>query len=208
MANILGLIHLLIEEISDENQEIKLHLNFLEKSANRLDEVIHDLNKVLDLRDQKDDKKEVIHLEELTKKIRLNLYYQIRDCGALIHTDFSEVDEIFSVKSYFESILFNLISNAIKYRSNERQLEIFIKTFLKDDKIEMIVRDNGLGIDLKYVKEKVFMLYQRFHANIKGKGLGLYLVKTQIETLGGTIDINSEIDNGTSFVISLPKFPE
>ena len=143
-------------------------------------------------------------MDYLIEKIKLSLAIQIKYCGALIKTDFSEINEIHNVKSYIDSILYNLISNSIKYRNPEKQPEIFIKSSLKEDKIEIMVKDNGIGMDLNIYKEKVFMLYQRFHLDIEGKGMGLYLVKSQIEALGGSIEVESEVNIGTSFYIHLP----
>jgi len=109
------------------------------------------------------------------------------------------------VPVYIESILYNLVSNGIKYRAPERTPVINLKTTQEGDRVVMTVRDNGIGMDLTKLREKVFTLYQRFHHHVEGKGMGLFLVKTQVEALNGTIEIESNVHEGTIFKISLPN---
>ena len=101
-------------------------------------------------------------------------------------------------------ILINLVSNAIKYRALDRKPVIKIKTSLAGDRIKLTVQDNGIGMELTRLKEKVFTLYQRFHHHVEGKGLGLFLVKTQVEAQNGVIEIDSNVNEGTTFTIFLP----
>jgi signal transduction histidine kinase len=95
--------------------------------------------------------------------------------------------------------LYNLISNAIKYRDPDRSPVIDIKTEKLADEIRLTVSDNGLGIDTSVHRDKLFTLYSRFHTHLEGKGLGLYLVKTQITAMGGRIEIESEVNKGSTF---------
>ena len=112
---------------------------------------------------------------------------------------------IFSIRGFIHSIIYNIISNAIKYKSPERKPEIQVKIYQEDNNIILIIADNGLGIDLPHQRDKVFGLYKRFHFHTEGKGVGLYTVKTQVEILGGKIDVQSDVDKGTTFKISLPS---
>jgi anti-sigma regulatory factor (Ser/Thr protein kinase) len=99
------------------------------------------------------------------------------------------------------SILYNLISNAIKYRSLDRPLEITITAQEDGDYIRIDVVDNGIGLDVERYKEKLFGLYKRFHTHTEGKGIGLFLVKLQTEVLGGKVDVKSTPGKGTTFSI-------
>jgi signal transduction histidine kinase len=109
------------------------------------------------------------------------------------------------VRSYVQSILYNLVSNAIKYRSPDRPLQIDVHTFPEGGFICLEVKDNGLGIDLEKNQQKMFGMYKRFHKQIPGKGLGLHLVKTQIEAVGGSIAVESEKGKGTTFKVLFPN---
>ena len=118
-----------------------------------------------------------------------------------IRYDFPDINEYFTIKPYLYSIFLNLISNSVKYRQPDNHCVIEIMSHLLKNKIELTFSDNGMGIDLKKKGEQVFGLYKRFHENIEGKGIGLFMVKTQVETLGGKISIKSEQNVGTEFKI-------
>jgi signal transduction histidine kinase len=100
-----------------------------------------------------------------------------------------------------ESIFYNLISNAIKYKHPGRKPVIGVKSQIQDDYVQIEIADNGLGIDLEEHKENLFSLYKRFHSHVEGRGVGLYLVKTQVTALGGKIDVKSKEGEGTVFTL-------
>ena len=109
-------------------------------------------------------------------------------------------DEIDYYKLYLDSIVLNLMSNALKYRNTERPLRISITTSKDDNSLS--ISDNGVGIDLKKHGRNIFGLRKRFHKNIPGKGLGLFITKNQIQSLGGDISVQSEVNVGSTFKIS------
>jgi signal transduction histidine kinase len=100
-----------------------------------------------------------------------------------------------------ESIFLNLLTNAIKYRSENKQLRVTISSKVVDNDLILTFKDNGIGIDLVRNRDKIFGLYQRFHNHPDSKGLGLYLVKSQVEAMGGTINVESTVGKGTTFII-------
>ena len=108
---------------------------------------------------------------------------------------------IYSNKSYLESIIQNLLTNSLKYKSLDRTLEIKISLVEQVNYIWLIFEDNGIGIDLPKYKEKLFGLYQKFHDSPDSKGLGLYLVKSQIESMNGKIEVESTVGVGTKFIL-------
>ncbi|UPT72353.1 MAG: ATP-binding protein [Flavobacterium sp. JAD_PAG50586_2] len=83
-----------------------------------------------------------------------------------------------------------------------RQLKVTIATKVEDDNVIITFKDNGIGIDLDKNKDKIFGLYQRFHNYPDSKGLGLYLVKSQVESMNGTISVASTVGKGTTFTIT------
>lgn len=144
-----------------------------------------------------------IKLEEIINKTTKTLKDEINKINAQIILKLSD-PYTKSNKTYLESIFLNLFSNALKYRSLERPLEITITSeSISNERTQIRFSDNGIGIDIKRHKERVFGLYQRFHESIEGKGIGLFLIKSQITALGGTIYIESEVGKGTSFIINI-----
>ena len=104
-----------------------------------------------------------------------------------------------------KSIFYNLIINALKFSKPQQSPEIKIWSEIENDLIKIHFKDNGIGIDLNRYGDSIFGLYKRFNLNIEGKGLGLFMVKTQIEFLGGQIEVKSKINEWTEFIISLPN---
>lgn len=115
-----------------------------------------------------------------------------------------QADTIQSIDTYLESILYNLIYNGIKYCRDDVKSTIQIHSYKKRNRVYIEVEDNGIGIDLDRFGKKIFGLYQRFHDHVNGKGIGLYLVKTQVEALQGKISIDSEVNRGTTFKLTFP----
>lgn len=200
IANLMGLANLLQLDITDsEKQQI---FGYVLKATNEMDSLIKDLNAILSTRSSYSEKTETFTMEEIVESVRNNLEKEIKDSGAKLIADIG-ASTITSIKSYVLSIVYNLTSNAIKYRSPERDPVVRIATYRSDDKFVIEVKDNGIGIDLEKHGKQVFGLYKRFNNAVDGKGLGLYMTKTQVEMMGGTIEIKSAPGEGTSFIVSL-----
>jgi PAS domain S-box-containing protein len=179
--------------------------NLLQKvvtTAEKLDGIIKDLNEVLNQSGSDKKNFQLVNLSEIVEIIvSLN---ESKD--VTIRTDFIDVPVIYSIKSYIYSILFNLISNAIKYKKADHPACIQIRSECNDDEHILIrVRDNGMGIDLDKYGDKLFGFYKRFHFHVEGKGLGLHITKNQVDFLGGTISVQSKPDEGCEFTVMLPK---
>jgi two-component sensor histidine kinase len=185
--------------LQGDHREFYTHIK---TSVNRLDNIISDLSKIIDIRHDIFHIRQKINLDEVVKEILNGLKKDIDDHSVIIKTDFSKCPEIYSVRPMVHSILYNLISNAIKYRSPSRIPEISISSDI-NKKYLLRVSDNGLGIDLENNQRDLFKLYKRFHFHTEGKGLGLYLVKLQAESLGGRVDVSSELNRNTTFTVLL-----
>jgi signal transduction histidine kinase len=118
-----------------------------------------------------------------------------------IRADFSKAPDINYPQLYLQSILQNLISNSIKFRNPNKASLIEIETLEKDEGHYLIIKDNGLGMDLGNSKDIIFRLFKRMHTHTEGTGVGLYIVNSLVESHGGTIEVNSEINKGTTFKI-------
>jgi signal transduction histidine kinase len=202
VARLLGLTDLLNRSKLDHDRtEIS---TMIHKSGRELDEVLKDLNQIIDLRNDLYQVREKILFADEWQKTLFVLQEQLRPAYK-IEIDFNQAPYIYSIRAMIQSIVYNLVSNAIKYRNPEKELRIDVTTSLQPDgAVVLRVKDNGLGINLGTQKENIFKLFKRFHTHVDGKGLGLYLVKTQVDTLGGSIEIESEINRGTTFIITLP----
>jgi signal transduction histidine kinase len=102
-----------------------------------------------------------------------------------------------------ESIMLNLVTNAIKYRSPERLPVVIINAHTNYKGIVITIEDNGLGIDLERYRNKLFGMNKTFHGNEDARGLGLYITKNQVESMGGRIEVESKLNVGTKFSVYL-----
>ena len=178
----------------------------IELTTEALDQTIKDLNLSLSLKNADRDLFREIRFVEAMKDVDGLLSEEIIKKEAIIQTDFSGAETIVGAKSYVVNILYNLILNALNYsRDNEKPL-ITITTEQTDSTIVLKVSDNGIGMELTPERErKIFDMYGRLSGATEGKGLGLYLVKTQVEAMNGKIEVMSEKEVGTSFIMHFFK---
>lgn len=200
VANIMGLTNCLLD-LENEPEEKEILTQGLRTSVNNLDTVIKDLNEILKMKREISENKIEVRFPELMQDIRSSIHSLIQHEKVSFVTNFDACESMLSIRSYLYSIFYNLISNSIKYRRKDIAPVIHIHSEVKQKTLALIFNDNGMGINLDKNKDHVFGMYKRFHTHTEGKGMGLYMVKTQVETLGGTISINSKVDHGTEFII-------
>ena len=204
LSNLTGLLNIM-EDIPVENPELKEILNGFSKSTHLLNETINDLVKVIIIKDNPSIQKEELLIKDVFENVFNQLSYLISLHKPILKIELEKVTILNINKAYLESILLNLFTNSIKYRSPKRVLRVFVSSTEVNGNIILIFKDNGIGIDLERNGDKIFGLYQRFHNHPDSKGLGLYLVKSQVESMGGTIAVESEVDKGTTFTITFKK---
>ncbi len=200
IARLLGLTSIFDPDNIDfkHNQAVLTKVN---QEANELNSIIKDLNLIIDLQKGKESAITKFNFQELMDGVQQQLEEEIKRSGATIEFKCS-LTTTKSVKAYWESILYNLISNAIKYRSAKPPI-IHVELYPTQQYLNLVVKDNGLGFELEKVEGKMFQPYQRFNENIQGKGLGLFLVKTQVELLHGKIKVYSKRGVGSMFRMQL-----
>ncbi|WP_348619984.1 sensor histidine kinase [Pedobacter lusitanus] len=200
LANLIGLINILeIDLLDDYNKGI---VDLFKCSTDRLSETVFDLTHILTLKDNQGVKVTKVNVQKIFEKVCHSFNEQIKQLGVILTSNF-DCNHILFNKSYLESILMNLLSNAIKYRLHSRQLEIKVSlTRDEQNTCTLTFSDNGMGIDMKSNKDKLFGLHQRFHNHITGNGVGLFITKSQITSLGGSIDVTSKVNHGTTFIIT------
>ncbi|NOS91884.1 MAG: HAMP domain-containing histidine kinase [Cyclobacteriaceae bacterium] len=201
VASLLGLM--ILADKSTLSEQNKTLFDHLQKSVFTLDTTIKDLSNIIDIRNAISKIKQRIHIKDELDQILLLLQKNVEDNQVDVKLEL-EATEIYSVRPMINSILYNLISNAIKYRSEDRKPAIQITTSRSSEGIRFQIKDNGIGIDLVRYKEKIFGLYKRFHTHVDGKGLGLFLVKLQTESLGGRVEIVSLPGVGSTVNIVIP----
>jgi PAS domain S-box-containing protein len=201
LSNLIGLLNLM-EDISITDSELLELINGFKKSTHLLNETINDLVKIIVIKDQISVQKEMVSIPEILEHVFNQLNFQIEQSKPDIKLNFESIETVYTNKAYLESILMNLLTNSIKYRSTSKKLKISISSQVVNNNTILKFKDNGIGIDLKRNSEHLFGLYQRFHDYPDSKGLGLYLVKSQIESLGGSIAVESEVNKGTQFTLT------
>ncbi|MFD2245475.1 PAS domain S-box protein [Pontibacter ruber] len=200
IANILGLGSIYDKERPEAPMNQRVIENLV-KSARLLDSTIRDLNDILTIRSELGKVQEEVCFTTVLHHIMESLSGEVDASTVSLEHDFEDAPSVVTVRSYVHSIMLNLVTNALKYRSPDRKLRLQLRTYSVPNYICLSVSDNGLGIDLNKEKDKVFGLYKRFHPKTEGKGLGLHLVKTQAELLGGRVEIESQVNVGTTFSI-------
>ncbi len=194
----------LISTIDDDStiDEYKMLFDMLKKIGQSLNDSLNQLMEVLHIRRNKLIEKEILNFQQIFDKTIDTLQGEIVKSDAVITADFSKVADISYSRIYLESIFHNLISNALKYRDNSRTPQIKVRTETKAHAILLHVSDNGIGIDLVRHGSKIFGMNQRFTNHPDSKGIGLFMTKTQIESMNGKISLTSEPNVGTSFTVS------
>ncbi|MEP6735402.1 MAG: PAS domain-containing sensor histidine kinase [Chryseolinea sp.] len=199
VANIKGLISLLdAKSTLTDYQQI---FEKLQKVASNLSETMDELMETIKVKKEVNLERSEVRFKEMFDKVVQSLEGDLIHCEAQITFDFSEAPILYYSKAYLESILQNLLSNAVKYRAYDRKPHIHASTSIERDAIVLRVQDNGQGIDMARHGNKLFGLHKTFHEHKDAKGVGLFLVKNQVEALGGTITAESEPGVGTTFIV-------
>ncbi|PLK44488.1 PAS domain S-box protein [Emticicia sp. TH156] len=200
LSNLMGFLDLL-SDMPVEDPTLSTILDGFKTSTIQLNNTVNDLVKILVIRDTSDIEQKEIGFEHIFRQVASQLAPQVEEANAQIELKFQNAPTVIFNETYLESIFMNLLTNAIKYRSYDRPLKIEVATRKTDDGIELTFADNGIGFDVERHKAKIFGLYQRFHDRPNSKGLGLYLIKSQMESLQGTISVASAEGVGTTFTL-------
>lgn len=182
----------------EEEKELLQNVEAISKCFN---ESVERLNTIVTSHTRGAGNIQTIQFSDILKQATDKLQETIQASEAEIYSDFSEVPEISYIPEYMESIFVQLISNAIRFKHADRSPAIDIFSFYEDDEICLMIRDNGSGIDLNRFGADLFKINKTFHNGTSGNGLGLFIVKNQVETLQGKLSIESDIDKGTTFRI-------
>ncbi|MEI8075498.1 MAG: PAS domain S-box protein, partial [Bacteroidota bacterium] len=203
LSNILGLKNALMRN-SAKALEPGL-LEAISVSAETMDQVIKEVTQIIHTKKLSLEVKSEVDFEKLVNSVKDNINQFLIEKKAVINTDFSNAPSCYSLESYLNSIFYHLIVNALKFSKPGIPPKIDIWTESTPEKIIIHFKDFGIGIDLHRFGKAIFNLYKRFNLNVEGRGIGLYLVKSQVEFLGGDIVLKSEPNEWTEFIIVLPN---
>ncbi len=191
-----------LKKVPPENsKQFKSLFKILENSVSKMENVITDLTDTRKQKHKNRDEKELITFESILEDVRLLITGNIKESEAVIKSKFN-VHEVHYSRSKLRSIIYNLVSNAVKFKSRHGKPEIFIKTTREKDHVVISVKDNGIGIN-KSDQGEVFSKYFRVGNEVEGSGIGLYLVKENVTAQGGKIILKSQIGKGSEFKVYL-----
>ncbi len=176
-------------------------LNILEKSARKMQNIIDDLTDTRKQEHKYKTETELLNFQYILEDVRLTISDNIIKSGAVITSQINVTEIVYSRRK-LRSIIYNLVSNAIKFKSAEVKPKIHIEVKREKEFIVISIKDNGIGIDLSK-QEAIFSKYYRVENAIEGSGIGLYLVKEIVNNSGGKIVLESQPGKGSEFKIYL-----
>ena len=198
-SNIESLINLI--EISDDENERNEMLGLLKSVSETLSQTMDNLNEVVSIQTNIDQVVEPLNLHKYINKTLEVLHNQISKHEAVIINSVADTTTVYFNPAYLESVLLNFISNSIRYKHPNRKPEIILHSYIENNYLVLEISDNGIGIDLKKNGKKLFGLYKTFTNNIESRGIGLFITKNQVDAMKGRIEVESTLNEGTTFKI-------
>ncbi|CAN5921163.1 hypothetical protein BH24BAC1_BH24BAC1_05140 [soil metagenome] len=206
VSNIEGLLSALREEVAAPDGAVEPILERLELSVRKINRTIQDLSDVSKIqRRSESEVLEEIHFEQMLEEVLGSIQDMVQQSGVQVLSDFSLQPTLWFVPQNLRSILQNLLTNAIKYRSPDRGAFVRISTLETEKHVVLRVEDNGIGIDLERNEKKLFSLFKRLHDHVEGSGVGLYIIKRIMDNYQGKIEVQSEVNKGTTFQVYFNK---
>ncbi len=203
VINLVALHRLMTQTVDNEFNRDEL----LEKMANslrRMSTTIEALNEVLRFHSMEENDDAIIHVPNTFNQVCDSISELIVEAKPAIEVDFTDLEMVRFSRYRFESLVQNLLTNALKYRAPDRELKINVRCVRgENDQAVLIISDNGVGIDLALHRKRLFGLFKRFHNHVEGRGIGLHMVYSFVKSRGGDIQVESKVNEGTTFYVSL-----
>ncbi|MFT6096851.1 MAG: signal transduction histidine kinase [Nonlabens sp.] len=195
-------LELTLETFADKNSDSEeaVFKSYIQDISKSLSQTLEHLNEVVTISTHEKNT-DLVDIKSMFESVLEEHAPLLEHLEATIHYDFTALTHINYVSSFLRSIMTNLLSNAIKYRDLSRPLQIDVETICEKTKKLLVFQDNGIGIDLDRNGSKIFNMYGTFHDNDDARGVGLFLTKNQIESLGGDISVKSVLGEGSSFKV-------
>ncbi|MBP0905520.1 PAS domain S-box protein [Mariniflexile gromovii] len=195
--------------VEDEIEETKSSdsFEFLKQAINNLQETVTHLTEIAKFSKYDTTELKALNLHDYATNAIYNVSALAKNSNCIIENNIQDILYVTGIEAYLDSILLNLLTNAIKYKADDRVCNIVLSAKLECDFVVLSVKDNGLGLDLEAYGTKLFSLYQTFHKNKDSRGVGLFITKNQVESLEGKIEVKSEVNKGSEFLVYL-KHPK
>jgi PAS domain-containing protein len=187
------------EKDLSQQKQILEHLN---TTSDALADTIEHLKELVDIHSTIVHKKEKLNLNQYLQKTLLLLENEITSNKVTVVNNLDKLSTIEFFPAYLESVFLNFTTNAIKYAYPNRNAKIEFSSEVENNKLVLYIKDNGLGIDLEKHGNRLFGMYKTFHKNANARGLGLFITKNQIEAMNGMVEVESEVNVGTTFKIT------
>jgi PAS domain S-box-containing protein len=203
ISNIEGLLNALVLELPAETMKIEPVqpiLGLMQDSVNRFKRTIEHLTNVSKLQKEHGRPSEAVDLAAVIQDVCLDLEPLIQSSAAQFEIDVAAAPTVLFSEKNLRSVVFNLLSNALKYCCPDRVPHVRLQARPEGGFVVLEVQDNGLGLD-SASEQKLFGMFQRFHDHVEGSGIGLYMVKKMVENAGGHIAVRSELGVGTTFMV-------
>jgi PAS domain S-box-containing protein len=206
ITNIEGLVQALVSELPAEaapQSQVALILRLMQDSVERFQRTIDQLTDVSKLQREHGAAAERVPLAQVVEDVRLDLEPLIQALGAEVQVELTDCPPFPLSEKNLRSVVYNLLSNALKYHAPERRPQVRLRAWCEDQHLLLTVQDNGLGLD-RAGQQKLFGMFQRLHDHVEGSGIGLYMVKRMVENAGGHVEVKSALGVGSTFLVYLP----
>ncbi|EMY62194.1 sensor histidine kinase [Leptospira terpstrae] len=206
VSNLRSLLDLMKE--TNDLKEIREIEDHLEVVTETLETVLSELISTLKIQNSDHYKPERVAIDQSFSNVIHLMEGELAEKQVEIQSDFSGGETIFFSKEFLETIFLNLLNNSLRYAQPGRNLRISVESFQIGAQTTISFSDNGSGIDLERYGDQIFQLRKTFHRHISGKGLGLFLIKYKMESVGGRIEVRSKPGEGATFLLHFPEGSE
>ncbi|NJB36980.1 sensor histidine kinase [Croceivirga sp. JEA036] len=200
-SNISMLSHFISQDNSTQ-EDLEEYLDMLQQSSSHLNETLLHLNEVIQISTDDSQKIKQIPIKKSLDIVLESLKDQLKNANTTLKNNINEKAKVAAIQPYLESVLLNLISNAVRYKRPDKDLELTIDFYKDKDESRISIKDNGLGINLPRHKKKIFGMYKTFHDHPEARGVGLFISKNQMQSMNGDISVDSKPNKGSTFILT------
>ena len=204
--NLLGLVQTLEDHLPTpvrQGEEVGAVVGMMKSSLARFGQTLDQLAQVGTQRQEASDPRELLNLATVLDEVRQDLAPVLAASAGRLETDLAGKATVLFAPQHLRSVLYNLVSNAFKYRHPDRAPVVHVRSRYEPGRVVVSVQDNGLGLS-EQQQDQLFGLFRRLHSHVDGTGVGLYLVKKILDNVGGAVRVESQLGQGSTFTVIIP----